>query len=203
MPDARDLAPNTFIIGLPYLSAANQIEGSEVSMSAPLNMANNQSIAPVLLEALAMLTQVWSHLVVPSARVVVGNTGPVSGSGQSGFGVQLSGIQFILLSAPAGAGIQPGNPPRYPHIGHFGFVYDHIGGIPAIGDPTYLQYDSQMMTPSEWSAGGFYWRLNPGYSGVFVGFDNPANRLGLAYSYGGPVTGICNPYTGQPPDQEV
>lgn len=203
MPNAENLAPNTFIIALPYLSAANQIEGSETSMSAPMSMINNQSIAPALLEALAMLTQVWSHLVVPSARAVLGNTGIVGGSGQSGFGAQLSAIQFILTAAPPGAGIQPGNPPRYPHIGQFGFLYDFIGGIPAIGDPTYLQYDSQMMFPTEWSSGGFYWRLNPGYEGVFLGYDNPANRLGLAYSYGGPVTGICNPYTAQPPDQEV
>lgn len=128
------------------------------------------------------IMQMWSAMIKPFSPPALAATGVLTGSGIIPLAFQLFAVQMALITIPAGANIQPGDPERYPHIGTLNF-FTNLGAGNALFDEQYMTQVAQVFMPSKLYAGGIQYRLNPGYSVAFTFFGNPADLLTQDYNY--------------------
>lgn len=203
MAIAENLAPNEFVAMVPtYDAAAGGYNLYARSLSDPQSMVSGFSSAALSIHMLALVFQIWANAIVPLQADVIAVSAVFEGSGFFGVGEQVSAAEFIMLSAPAGAGNQPGEMSRWPHVGQWCFAYASAMGGLTLEAAEYLQWQRQIIFPKRPLSGTIYFRMNPGYSGVFVLYDNATKRTGTTYQWAGGPIAPCNPYANTPVLQE-
>lgn len=151
--------------------------------------------ASLLVNLNTLVTQIWSLVAFPLAPQVVATSAVVTGSGVLGFGGPTTRVDFLATAIPAWTDHQPGTPGRFPHLGHFAFVYlnDLVGYV--VGPTQHIDYANKAFFRDEHHPIGFHYRLNPGVSGVFQSYNHPLTDLTMDVQYGGSISVETNPFS--------
>lgn len=189
-----------------YNPAQGQFFGNLYPLNSVARMTVNEeqaeSNAPVEVQQLALLHQIWAKLILSEEAQIIDSTGFIDGSGWQTVSDKIGAVEWFLFEIPQTADVMPGNPESYPHIGEAAIVYTSPVGQHAYGEKLYLTKNRHMFFPQGGVPQGVYWRLNPGWSGMFVFYDDPARRMKTLYQWGGTDVLECNPAKNLPPIPE-